>query len=47
MVDDGLLSRPGAVNNTFTNEGVSSTLMLKLFTGEVLDAFDECFTVFI
>lgn len=41
MADNIILSRPGAANNTFTNEGVSSTLFLKLFAGEVLQAFDE------
>ena len=41
MADDAFLSRGGATNNTFTNEQVSSNLFLKLFAGEVLDAFDE------
>lgn len=41
MADDVLLSRPGAANNSFATESAGSTLMLKLFSGEVLDAFDE------
>lgn len=41
MVDDALLSRPGSINNDFTPEADASALFLKLFAGEVLDAFDE------
>jgi len=39
--DDGILSRPGAANNSFASETAGSALFLKLFAGEVLDAFDE------
>lgn len=41
MTDDALLSRPGSANNSFATESAASTLFLKLFAGEVLDAFDE------
>lgn len=41
MVDDGILSRPGSANNSFATEAAGSALFLKLFAGEVLDAFDE------
>lgn len=39
--DDIFLSRPGSANNDFTPETDASALFLKLFSGEVLDAFDE------
>lgn len=41
MVDDALLSRPGSINLDMDPEGDASALFLKLFSGEVLDAFDE------
>jgi|GEM_PF-1592538 len=41
MVDDAILSRPGAINNDFTPESDASALFLKLFINEVLVAFDE------
>jgi hypothetical protein len=41
MVDDGLLSRPGSINNSFATETAGSALFLKLFANEVLVAFDE------
>lgn len=41
MVDDAILSRPGAILNDFSPESDASALFLKVFAGEVLDAFDE------
>lgn len=41
MVDSALLSRPGSVNNSFATESAASTIFLKLFANEVLEAFDE------
>lgn len=41
MTDNVILSRPGAANNDFTSEATASGLFLKLFAGEVLQAFDE------
>lgn len=41
MTDDALLSRPGSANNSFATESAGSALFLKVFSGEVLEAFDE------
>lgn len=41
MVDEAILSRPGSANNSFATESAASTLFLKLFSGEVIEAFDE------
>jgi len=41
MTDDAILSRPGSANNSFATETAGSALFLKVFAGEVLDAFDE------
>lgn len=40
-VDDALISRPGSINNSFATEAAASAIFLKVFAGEVLDAFDE------
>lgn len=41
MVDDGILSRPGSIDGSFATEAAASAIFLKVFAGEVLDAFDE------
>jgi hypothetical protein len=41
VADELFLSRPGSANNSFATEAAGSALFLKLFSGEVLDAFDE------
>lgn len=38
---DVLLSRPGSINNSYATEADATALFLKVFSGEVLDTFDE------